>query len=106
MPSIDVPLMTPIALMRGCRDMRPPDETVPGPYSMGRWLVQSGMRLDHDRSLPIPYTLFECQKGRKGMLGTTLRSVLSAGVMMAAVSTASAQVLEVGLDMSPTGLDP
>lgn len=39
------------------------------------------------------------------MFRTKLRGVIGAGFIMAA-TTASAQVLEVGLDQSPTGLDP
>ncbi|WP_243370540.1 ABC transporter substrate-binding protein [Microvirga solisilvae] len=40
------------------------------------------------------------------MFRSALRSTLSAGFMVAAMATASAQVLEIGADNGPTGLDP
>jgi peptide/nickel transport system substrate-binding protein len=40
------------------------------------------------------------------MFRSALRSTLSAGFMVAAMATASAQVLEIGADLGPTGLDP
>jgi peptide/nickel transport system substrate-binding protein len=40
------------------------------------------------------------------MLKTTLRATLGAGFFAAAMGAASAQVLEVGIDQSPAGLDP
>ncbi|MBM6593329.1 ABC transporter substrate-binding protein [Microvirga pudoricolor] len=40
------------------------------------------------------------------MVKATLRGGLCAGLMMAALSSASAQVLEIGMDAGPTGLDP
>lgn len=40
------------------------------------------------------------------MFKSALRSTLSAGFMVAAMATASAQVLEIGADNGPTGLDP
>jgi peptide/nickel transport system substrate-binding protein len=40
------------------------------------------------------------------MFRSALRSTLSAGIMVAAISSASAQVLELGMDNGPTGLDP
>jgi len=40
------------------------------------------------------------------MFRSTLRGMVSAGFMVAAMATASAQVLEIGADSGPTGLDP
>lgn len=40
------------------------------------------------------------------MFRSALRSTLSAGFMVAAMATTSAQVLEIGADLCPTGLDP
>ncbi|MFC4171014.1 ABC transporter substrate-binding protein [Microvirga sp. GCM10011540] len=40
------------------------------------------------------------------MFRSALRSAMGAGFMMAAMASASAQVLEIGADNSPTGLDP
>lgn len=40
------------------------------------------------------------------MFRSALRSTLSAGFMVAAMATTSAQVLEIGADLGPTGLDP
>ncbi|SCY30056.1 ABC transporter substrate-binding protein [Microvirga guangxiensis] len=40
------------------------------------------------------------------MFRSALRGTLSAGFMVAAMAAASAQVLEIGADLSPTGLDP
>ncbi|MDF2690126.1 MAG: transporter substrate-binding protein, partial [Microvirga sp.] len=40
------------------------------------------------------------------MFRSALRSTLSAGIMVAAMASASAQVLEIGADQGPTGLDP
>ncbi|KLK94202.1 ABC transporter substrate-binding protein [Microvirga vignae] len=40
------------------------------------------------------------------MFRSALRSTLSAGFVVAAMATASAQVLEIGADLGPTGLDP
>jgi peptide/nickel transport system substrate-binding protein len=40
------------------------------------------------------------------MVRSALRGALSAGFMVAAMASASAQVLEIGADASPTGLDP
>ena len=40
------------------------------------------------------------------MFRSALRHTLSAGFMVAAMATASAQVLEIGADLGPTGLDP
>ncbi|MBB4040701.1 peptide/nickel transport system substrate-binding protein [Microvirga flocculans] len=40
------------------------------------------------------------------MVRSALRSALGAGFLMAAMASASAQVLEIGADASPTGLDP
>ncbi|MGO4387955.1 ABC transporter substrate-binding protein [Microvirga sp. 2YAF29] len=40
------------------------------------------------------------------MFRSALRSTLSAGIMVAAMASASAQVLEIGADLGPTGLDP
>ncbi|MBZ6078511.1 ABC transporter substrate-binding protein [Microvirga puerhi] len=40
------------------------------------------------------------------MFRSVLRGAIGAGVMMAAMASASAQVLEIGLDNGPTGLDP
>jgi len=40
------------------------------------------------------------------MFRSALRSTVSAGIMVAAMATASAQVLEIGADSGPTGLDP
>jgi peptide/nickel transport system substrate-binding protein len=40
------------------------------------------------------------------MFRSTLRSALGAGFMAAAMASASAQVLEIGADLGPTGLDP
>jgi peptide/nickel transport system substrate-binding protein len=40
------------------------------------------------------------------MFRSTLRGMMSAGFVVAAMATASAQVLEIGADSGPTGLDP
>src|SRR5690349_6592241 len=40
------------------------------------------------------------------MFRSALRSAVGAGFMVAAMASASAQVLEIGADASPTGLDP
>jgi len=40
------------------------------------------------------------------MVRSALRSAIGAGFMVAAMASASAQVLEIGADNSPTGLDP
>src|SRR3712207_663081 len=40
------------------------------------------------------------------MIRSALRCAVSAGFMVAAMASASAQVLEIGADNSPTGLDP
>ncbi|MBL0405809.1 ABC transporter substrate-binding protein [Microvirga aerilata] len=40
------------------------------------------------------------------MVRSALRSAMGAGFMVAAMASASAQVLEIGADASPTGLDP
>jgi peptide/nickel transport system substrate-binding protein len=40
------------------------------------------------------------------MFRLALRSAMGAGFMMAAMASASAQVLEIGADLGPTGLDP
>jgi peptide/nickel transport system substrate-binding protein len=40
------------------------------------------------------------------MFRSVLRSAMGAGFMVAAMASASAQVLEIGADASPTGLDP
>src|SRR5215203_4524530 len=40
------------------------------------------------------------------MTRSALRCAIGAGILMTAMATASAQVLEIGADLSPTGLDP
>ena len=40
------------------------------------------------------------------MVRSALRSAIGAGFMVAAMASASAQVLEIGADNGPTGLDP
>jgi peptide/nickel transport system substrate-binding protein len=40
------------------------------------------------------------------MFRSTMRGAIGVGFMMAAMVSASAQVLEIGMDQSPTGLDP
>ncbi|MFL5163261.1 MAG: ABC transporter substrate-binding protein, partial [Microvirga sp.] len=40
------------------------------------------------------------------MVRSALRSAIGAGFMVAAMASASAQVLEIGVDNGPTGLDP
>src|SRR3712207_9592795 len=40
------------------------------------------------------------------MIRSALRGAVSAGFMVAAMASVSAQVLEIGADNSPTGLDP
>src|SRR5215203_3466760 len=40
------------------------------------------------------------------MVRSALRSAIGAGFMVAAMASASAQVLEIGADNNPTGLDP
>ena len=108
MPSIDVPLMTPMALTMGRCDI-----ALSGPlwfgadHSICRDPVQSGMILDHDRSTAMAYKSPAASKGEiNEMVRSALRSALGAGFMAAAMASASAQVLEIGVDNGPTGLDP
>ena len=40
------------------------------------------------------------------MTRSALRCAIGAGFLLTAMASASAQVLEIGTDLSPTGLDP
>src|SRR5215207_10671166 len=53
-----------------------------------------------------PINPLRLPREKRRMFRSALRSTLSAGFMVAAMASASAQVLEIGADNSPTGLDP
>src|SRR3712207_5892662 len=57
-------------------------------------------------SLRWPIKCAKHSKGENAMFRLAVRGALGAGFMAAAMASASAQVLEIGADQSPTGLDP
>ena len=75
-------------------------------HTTSRIVVQSGMLLDHDRSSAMPYNSPSTSREKERMTRSALRCAIGAGFLLTAMASASAQVLEIGTDLSPTGLDP
>src|SRR3954451_16516121 len=53
-----------------------------------------------------PINPLRLPREKRRMVRSAMRGAIGAGFMMAAMASASAQVLEIGADAGPTGLDP
>src|SRR5690349_6423903 len=90
MPSIDVPLMAPIAVFRALESIA----------------VTPGLRLAIGIIPAYPCAIPKMSTEGSFMARFSLRATLLAGAFALVAAPSLAQVMEVAIDQSPAGLDP